>query len=288
MSTDLEIPYDLATIYSICTGNVTDDLLDIYAEICNTFKNIQYSGHVTEIDYIETLLSSQTIATSDAVDSVLEVLITSVEECLAVIGVTINPDIPINLVPSLINYLLEFDATDTPSHLQAIVNDSEDTIECVCDILGFLTPIHSDVWMEHITGVDVKCITAINYQLKLAADRIETLESEASTDALLMRARVNEVKAIMDDVTLLDVSTESSSLEDLYHLHVSNIVDMDPTQAVKEILSLAAISNESSESMDLAIDNVLDDLFYEPSERIKANSKVSYLKRKIEHLLYRN
>lgn len=287
LSTSAEIPYDMAVIYGICTGSVTDELLEIYSEICTTFHNVSYNGHVMELDYIESLLNAQNITTSDAADSVLEVLLTAVEDCLHVVGLSINPDIPIRLVPSLISTLLEFDTTDTPEPVMAIVEDSEGPVECICDLLGYYTQTESDVWLEHITGVEVKCITAIKYQLKLAIDRITSNDLGLGDHGKILRDRASALKSVMDDVTLADISTESSTLEDLYNLHVGSIVDMDSTAAVREIMGLAVMSNESSTSIDQSIDLVLDDLFYEPSERIKVNGLVRDLKRNLNDLLYK-
>lgn len=287
LSKSQEIPYDLAVIYGICTGSVTDDLLDIYAEICVVLHNIEYNGHVMELDYIESLLNGQDITTRDAADSVFEVMLTAVEECLNVIGVNINPDIPISLVPSLLNSLLEFDATDTPEPVMAIVDDSEGPVECVCDLLGYYTPTPSDIWLEHITEVDVKCIDAIKYQLRIVIDRLSSLDEGPGDQVKVLRDRAVELKSVMDDITLADISTESSTLEDLYHLHVGSIVDMSPDVAVREIIGLAVMSNESSVNIDRSIDLVLDDLFYEPSERIKVNSQVRELKKSLTGLLYK-
>lgn len=285
MSKGFEIPYDLQTIYGICTDCITDDLMDIYSEMCATFTNLSYSGHVTELDYIESMLISQEISRSFAVDSVLEVMITAAEECLHVIGVSINPETPIALIPKLMAGLLEFDATDTPQFMTAIVTDSEGPVECVCDLLEYITGLSSDTWLEVITDVEVKTIDAIKYQLKLATDKQETLDSEPVDLVVEMRAKSNAVKQVFGDVQLTDISTESSSLEDLYNLHVASIVDMDPDTAVKEILGLAVMSNESATSIDGSIDLVLDDLFYNPTDRIRINSKVSEYKKHIEHLL---
>lgn len=281
MSKSFEIPYDLQTIYGICTDCITDDLMDIYSEMCAVFTNLSYSGHVTELDYIETMLISQSISRSFAVDSVLEVMITAAEECLHVIGVSINPETPIAIIPKLMAGLLEFDATDTPQFMMAIVADSEGPVECVCDLLEHITGLPSDTWLDVITGVEVKTIDAINYQLKLASDKQDTLVSEP----VELRDKSNAVKQVFDDVRLLDISTESSSLEDLYGLHIASIVDMDPDTAVKEILGLAVMSNESSSTVNGSIDLILDDLFYNPTDRIRINSKVNEYKRQIEHLL---
>lgn len=285
MSSNLEIPYDLATIYGICNGSVTDELLEIYAEICNSFTNIAYSGHVTELDYIENLLISQNISTPSAADAVFEVIMTAVEECLHVIGVSINPETPIAHVPVIMSSLLEFDPTDTPEFVAAIVEDSEGPIECICDLMEYFSTIDSDTWLGIITGVKDTTISAIKHQINLEVNKQNTLNSDVPTIIADMRTKAQALKEVFEDVSLIDISTESSSLEDLYGLHIASIVDMDQDKAIREILGLAMISNESNSTLDGAIGLVLDDLFYDPADRIKVNSKVNNYKSKISHLL---
>ncbi|MNG10861.1 hypothetical protein D3C84_943570 [compost metagenome] len=61
-----------------------------------------------------------------------------------------------------------------------------------------------------------------------------------------------------------------ASLESLYGCHVERLIDLSTEQAVVELFSLAAISCESYDKLDVSISAALDDLCYEMDDRRKA------------------
>lgn len=285
MTATVEPPYDIATIYGICQGHITDERMGLYTELCNVFTSVNYMGHLAEIDLIEVMVSSQTISMLDAVEGVHEALMVSAEACLQVIGVVPDADIPLGMMVRLCEVLLQFDVTETPELLHGILDASEDSVTCMADILGEITAYESHEWITQLEEVTPDCISSVRLLLE---DAIAV--NEATAPSIINDPELTKKKALLK-ATLPEASLalESSggSLGELYEGSLNKLVSLDDKDALHQIMGLACISTESRTQKEAMLDNVIEDYFDDDRQRMAMGSVVRQLKSKLEHLLYR-
>ena len=277
-----ELPYDLSLVLGVCSDRVTDEVLDLYQNICNTFRTSEYIGHIVELEYIDALLESQSITHTDAVDSVLEVLVTGAEECLHILGIGIDPDIPLKPLAVMLESLLDFDVTEFPETIYNIIEGSDDTEECLAEVLGFVTTIETHEWYEYITSVTPEFVQNLRRVLVEAIDQIE----QPVIDQELYRKR-KLLKEANPELSLVDYVTESSSLDDLYTLFEPQLADLSVESAVGEIIALAALADYAPESRLASLDRILEDHVTDDLERVRLNALVRSTKSRYEHVFYR-
>lgn len=281
MSEDL--PYDLSLIYSICSNSVSDEMLDLYQQSCNIFEQSSYTGHILELDHIYQLLASQAISQDDAIDSVLEVIITSGEEALRVLGVVVNEDIQLPLLNKLLDALLLFDVTEFPGTMLDIVNASEDPIECLAELMNFITVEDTSIWYENIDEVEPYFVDNVRLVLNEALSKIQDVPLTIDREFNKRRKQVLEV--LPESVTINSV-VEEKDLEELYDIHYNELQGLSTESSIKEIVALASISKSTPQGRIESLESMLDRHIDDPLEKLKYNRLIKDTITNLEHVIY--
>lgn len=278
-----ELPYDLSLIYSICSDSVTNELLDLYQQTCSIFEQSSYTGHILELEHIYQLLSSQAISHSDAIDSVLETMITAGEEALNILGVTINEDIQLSLLNKLLDALLLFDVTEFPSTMFDIVEASEDPIECLAELMNFISVEDTNIWYENIVDVEPFFVDNLRLVLNDAIDKMHDVPLVIDKEFNKRRKQVLEV--VPESITI-DSTTEEKDLEELYDIHHKELQGLSMESSIKEIIALASISKSTPQGRIDALESILDKHIGNPMERLKYNRIIKDTIVNLEHVIY--
>lgn len=282
MSQQLE--YDVATILNICSDGITDLLSDTLESICGVFKNASYSGHLLELDLIEIKLASQEISRDEAIEAVVEVIMTAGEECLNLIGVSVTPDISPQLMYKILDALVDFDVTEFPSTILNIVDASEDPIECVVNVLDFISSEESSVWYDNVEDVDVSFVENIRHVLLDAIDKLPPEILEIDKDLNKKRKLVKEIDP---ENQLVDYTTESSDLDTLLDSYSVELSKLSCEGFIKEVVALASIADGEPNKRLEAVDSIIEHRIDNPSERLRYNHFISKTKQSFEHIFFR-
>lgn len=279
-----ELDYDVATIFNICGNGISDAFADTLEEMCSIFKEVSYQGHVLELDHIEVQLASQNISHEDAIEAVIEVMMTAAEETLKVIGIEVNPDIQPALMNTLLSAFLTFDTTEFPSTILDIVEASEDPIECAVAVLDFITVEEAATWYDVIEHVEVSFVDSLRRVLLDAINR--TPPDFLEIDIELNKKR-KLVKSVQPDNLLIDYTTESASLDVLLELHSGTLSKLSTEAYIKEVVALASIAtNDPGERLE-ALESITEARIDDPMERLRYNQLMSRTKESLEHVFYR-
>lgn len=278
-----EMPYDIATVLNICGSGVQDEILDTYTEICTTLSTLQYTAHVTELDYVEMLVSSQAIGREEGVDAVRETMYTAIEEVLAQLGIEIDPDIRLELLARILGAYGTFDPTEYPQTMLDIVEDSEDPIECCTNVLEFITAIDASEWYNYVTDVTPEFISNLRMVLLAAIDDLPVQSLRIDRD---FQRRRKLVQTAIPNTEMVGYTPESRDLHAYYHMHHRRLQELSNESAVVELVTLAAIADHSPEGRLEALDAILETHISDPDERIRYNGLVSRTKRDLEHVIY--
>lgn len=279
-----ELPYDVATIFNICGDAVNDEILDTYVGICSTFSELEFIGHTTELDYIEMLLSSHSISREEAIESVSETIYTSIEEILNLIGITVNPDISLNLLYKILTTYGTFDPTEYPQTMLDIVEASEDPIECCAEVLDFVTAEDTSVWYDSLEDVTPEFVSNLRMVLLNAINNLPVTPLKIDREFNKKRKLVKEV---IPNTEMVDYVTESKDLNSYYRIYSNRLQALSNEDAVRELVTLAAVASDAPEERLETLDAILEDYIPDPEERIRYNSIVSQTKRDLEHVIYR-
>lgn len=283
MSNQLE--YDVATILNICGEGISDILSDTLEGICVVFKEVSYSGHIPELDLIEVSLSSHNITYEDAIESVIEVMMTASEECLKLIGVSVNPDIPPPVMLKLLSALVTFDVTEFPQTMMDIVEASEDPVECAVNILDFISSEEINIWYDNITEVEVSFVENIKTLLLEAIDRLPPEFLEIYPDFNKKRKLIKE---IYPENILSDYTTEAKDLNTLIETYSEILCKLPSDVFIKEVVALASLSNDDPNVSLESVDSIIEDFMDDPQERIQYNHLISKTKESLEHVFFRS
>lgn len=279
-----EIPYDVATILNICGDAVNDEILDRYQSICYLFSELNYIGHVLELDYIEMLLASQAISTTDAIQSVNEVIYTSVEEILHQLGIEIDPDTELHLLEKLLSTYGTFDPTEFPQTILDIVEASEDPIECCAEVLDFITSEDTSVWYNVLADVTPEFVSNIKSVLLNAIDLLPTTPIQIDREFNKKRKLIKEV---LPESELVNYTTESKDLKSYYELYSDRLQSLSDEDAIKELVTLAALAENAPDERLEALESILEEHIPDANERVRYNGILSKIKRDLEHIIYR-
>lgn len=279
-----ELPYDIATILNICGESVNDEILDTYTEICSTFARLEYIGHVTELDYIEMLLSSHSISTDDAIASVDGVIFTAVDEILIQLGITIMPDVNVSLLSKILSAYGTFDPTEFPQTILDIVEASEDPVECCAEVLDFITSEDTTVWYTVLEDVSSDFVSNLRIVLINAIDGLPVTPLRVDRE---FNKKRKLVQAAIPNTEMVGYTTEAKSLDSYYKIYSQRLSELSNEVAVKELVTLAAIADDIPEKRMEALEAILEEHIPDADERIRYNSILSQAKRDLEHVIYR-
>lgn len=256
-------------LLTILDGNCSDELIKLYSQLLSVFNEINYTGHIDELELLYSKLVSQSIDISSITSVVEDVLRTSCSKLFDTIGVGLNDDIPMNMLVEATDILLNFDPTEFPSIVYHCVESEDDSIEAIMKLLEKLGTYTSDEWFPYIADVSGDLIDRI---MKVCMDEMNKREGQLDikvpSDLLQRIGRTVKQKPDTLGAQLAEAQVGGDiSLEALYERHVGRFIDMDIRTAVDNLYSLAAISNVSLESLDSKITDCLYDLYVDLESR---------------------
>lgn len=263
-------------IVAMVGASVTETLLDRYVELSHLFTEMNYDSHIEELDILYSKLNSQSIDFLMARESIYSIMMAAVNYCLNRSGVEISDDTQLSCTPDLLRYIVQFEPTEDPYHIFTLIDEAEDNVDSICRLLELKTEHDRTFWYDVVTEVNDSTIGAILAILTESIERQDSYDGEKLVTDPELRLR----KAILRDTGLEsdlgDYVTESSSLNELYDKHIDRFVAMDMDDSIRELVGLGVLSNEGS-NVSSAISGILDDMYFDPLERLEANKRLSKL-----------
>ena len=253
-------------------GQCAPELASSYSRLATILNDVDFTGHIDELELLYTLVNDHNIDTTEVVTSIDAIFRVAVERCLQSVGVALDADTPLAMVEDALGTLLLFDPTDAPAVFTGIVDSSEDSTEALLSILAYVGNYSEEDWFPYIVEVSENTIRRIR---EISAKEDSRIQSQADLiDSDELNQRVARMAALRPDSLGVELARDNvgvgASLESLYGCHVERLIDLSTEQAVVELFSLAAISNESYDKLDQSISAALDDLCFEMDDRRKA------------------
>lgn len=257
---------------AILEGRCAPELLTIYSRLSATMSTAGFTGHLEEFDVLTGKIINLDIDDLEVVQAVDEIIRTAADRCLGLLLITVDDDIDLEMLDELMDILLGWDPTDTPSILLDSMAAAESSEEKLAKMLSHLGTYEEDDWIPVLVSVDPDFNKRVDNELKRAMEYMshETLP-EGSPELLKRVARLN--KALPDTLGAELGSMNAGigvSLESLYSIHVGNLIDLSLEAAVTNVYSLAALGEVSLEAATSSVSRILDDLCMDIDDRRKA------------------
>lgn len=253
-------------------GQCAPELASSYSRLATILNDVDFTGHIDELELLFSLVNDHNIDTTEVVPSIDAIFRVAVERCLQSVGVALDADTPLAMVEDALGTLLQFDPTDAPTVFVGIVDAAEDDVEALLSILAYVGNYDEDTWFPYIVECSENTIRRIREISTKEDSRIQSQADLVDSDEL--NQRVARMAALRPDSLGIELARDNvgvgASLESLYGCHVERLIDLSTEQAVIELFSLAAISNESYDKLDQSISAALDDLCFEMDDRRKA------------------
>lgn len=275
---------DIDTLVTICTGCITDDLLDLYQGYCDIFYEVGFVGHLVELDYIEMRLNAHEITHDEAVAQVTECLLIAAEECLNVLGIEVDPDTPIPLIHTLMEAIVTFDVTEYPQTMLDIVEGTEDPIEFTAALLDFLTVEGEEVWYNHLENVESAFVENVRAVL---VEAIESVPEEFLTIDVDFNRRRKLALTVFPSVTLINEVCAPTYLSELLETYTDRLTELDEATYIKTVVGLASVASDPPEALTDAVDAIIDEYLQDPGKRLQHNTMIQGLKQDLAHVIYR-
>ncbi|MNQ02246.1 hypothetical protein D3C85_149150 [compost metagenome] len=273
--TDAVIDTDDASqplLAALAFGQCSPELQSSYSRIATILNDVDFTGHIDELELLFSMVNDHNIDTCEVIPSVDAVFRVAAERCLQSIGVALDADTPLAMLEDALGTLLQFDPTDAPAVFVGIVDASEDGIEALLSILAYVGNYSEEDWFPYIVECSENTVRRIR---EISAKEDSRIQSQADTvDPDELNQRIARMASLRPDSLGVELARDNvgvgASLESLYGCHVERLIDLSTEQAVVELFSLAAISCESYDKLDVSISAALDDLCYEMDDRRKA------------------
>lgn len=257
-------------IEELCTNRCVPELMHCYVQLNNVLNKCNFSIHLDELDVLRGKMNSQTIDILGIVPAVDEIMRTAINRALLELGVEFSADIRIEMLVEAAEQLLLFDPTDNPTLITNTMEGTEDDSDALCRLLELIGTYTYDDWFTVVYEVS----DSFTRNLVKVCRKVETFQETPAGDPGFnskLFQRVGRMMKEAADTHAGDLVTHAvgvgASLESLYGVHVGRYVDMEPTQAVRELYALAAMSSESFESAERTIGVCLDDLYQDVMQR---------------------
>lgn len=259
-------------IAALAYGQCSPELQSSYSRLASILNDVNFTGHIDELELLFALVNDHNIDTTEVISSVDAIFRVAAERCLQSIGVELDADTPLAMLEDALGTLLLFDPTDAPAVFVGIVDASEDDVEALLSILAYVGNYDEETWFPYIVDCSENTVRRIREIATKEDQRIQSQEDTVNADEL--NQRVARMAALRPDSLGVELARDNvgvgASLESLYGCHVERLIDLSTEQAVVELFSLAAISNESYDKLEQSISVALDDLCYEMDDRRKA------------------
>lgn len=273
--TDAVIDTDDASqplLAALAFGQCSPELQSSYSRIATILNDVDFTGHIDELELLFSMVNDHNIDTCEVIPSIDAIFRVAAERCLQSIGVALDADTPLAMLEDALGTLLQFDPTDAPAVFVGIVDASEDGIEALLSILAYVGNYSEEDWFPFIVECSENTVRRIR---EISAKEDSRIQSQTDTvDPDELNQRIARMASLRPDSLGVELARDNvgvgASLESLYGCHVERLIDLSTEQAVVELFSLAAISCESYDKLDVSISAALDDLCYEMDDRRKA------------------
>lgn len=196
------------------------------------------------------------------------------------IGVSVDGEIPLDMLVEVVRILVNFDPTDTPQVLLDILNGDEDDLETLLELLEQQSRFSSDEFFPYVLSVKPDVIKAARSVCEAA---VETRQAVPDSGALDLNRQIvrrfNVWKQQDPNAVGIQLATEGvglgMSLESLYACRVGDLLDVSEQDMVGHLISLAAISCETLSSHKAKIEECLDDLCPDVLSRQRAQQHLT-------------
>lgn len=254
---------------ALAFGQCSPELQSSYSRIFSIFEQVDYVGHLDELDLLFAKVNDHNIDSMEVIPALEAIVRVSVDKCLEAIGVAIDGETPIDMVEDVLLCLLQFDVTDSPGVFVGIIDGAEDTLEALLSILAYVGNYSEDDWFRYIVSVSDNTVDRVRQIAAKENERVQSREDTVGTDEL--NRRISALAQARPDSLGVALAKDNigvgASMESLYGCHVHRLLDLSTEQAVVELFSLAAISCESFERVDVTVSAALDDLCYDMEKR---------------------
>ncbi len=264
----------LELIVAMIGNSSTQPLIDVYAELCDMLDEMNFDSHLDELDLLYSKLNSQEMDFLLAREAIYAIMWTAGNTCLNRSGVEIVDDTPLNRIVDMVKYILQFEVTEEPDVILTLVDSSEDNVDVIAAILELKTQYDRTTWYEFIETVNDSTVGAIQNLLKEAIERQESYSSVKLTlDPEIKMKRLSLKEAGLAS-ELSEYITESKSLEEFYDANLDHFMGMNQEDSVRGLVELGILSNEGS-NLESSLSVILDDLYFDPLERLEANKRLA-------------
>jgi len=261
------------TIRTLCRDRCAPELEELYVRMNTALHVANMKAHYDELDLLWAQLNDQNIDPLEIVPAVDQVLRVSAERALNFCGVELDENIPFERLCEVVEVIVNFDPTDTPTIIIDQLDSAEDVDEAFCKVMEHLGTYEEDEWYQYIKEITPHFTSNTRKVCKNAADSIEAPQFDTAASADLLKRLSRLVKSSKESLGA-EVGSENKGLglstESLYNTYIARIIDSPVEKAVEDIFSLAVISNEA---YDVAMESVsvcIDDLFYDIDQRRQA------------------
>lgn len=259
-------------IAALTYGQCSPELASSYSRLASILNDVNFTGHIDELELLFALVNDHNIDTTEVVTSIDAVFRVAAERCLQTVGVELDADTPLAMLEDALGTLLLFDPSDSASVFVGIVDAAEDDVEALLSILAYVGNYDEGTWFPYIVSCSENTVRRIR---QISAKEDTRIQSQADlVDLDELNKRVARMATLRPDSLGIELARDNvgvgASLESLYGCHVDRLIDLSTEQAVIELFSLAAISNESYDRLEQSISVALDDLCFEMDDRRKA------------------
>lgn len=261
------------TIRTLCRDRCAPELEELYVRMNTALHVANMKAHYDELDLLWAQLNDLNIDPLEVVPAVDQVMRVSAERALNFCGVELDENIPFEHLCEVVEVIVNFDPTDTPTILVDLLDSCEDVDESFCKVMAQLGTYEEDEWYQYIKEITPHFTKNTRKVCKDAADAIDAPQFDTAASADLLKRLSRLVKSNKDSLGA-EIGSEDKGLglstESLYNTYIARIIDSPVEKAVGDIFSLAVISNEAYDVAMESVSACIDDLFYDIDQRRQA------------------
>jgi hypothetical protein len=261
------------TIRTLCRDRCAPELEELYVRMNTALHVANMKAHYDELDLLYAQLNDLNIDPLEIVPAVDQVMRISAERALNFCGVELDENIPFEQLCDVVEVIVNFDPTDTPTILMATLDGCEDVDEAFCKIMEHQGTFEEDTWYQYIKEITPHFTKNTRKVCKDAAEAIDAPTFDAAASADLLKRLSRLVKRDKESLGA-EIGSEDKGLglstESLYNTYIARIIDSPVEKAVGDIFSLAVISNEAYDVAMESVSACIDDLFYDIDQRRQA------------------
>lgn len=261
---------DNETIVVLLYGVSSDELISQYCSINKHLMDYGFSNHADVLEMLLVSYEADEIEQHELALEVDDVLREACRICLLECGVTYDDEITLSMLDTLLMTVVGFDTTEDPQAIIDLLEPAEDDLDGLLIYLAERTGYSYDDWSPLIEtvefGVLERMILTCNDELdeELEDADVMTVTLDSRKDKL---QKSGLIKNILSDSLPVDVKI---SMECLFLNNTGHLESLPIEESVQHLWTFSCLSNESVESAERQVDEFIDALYLEPSDKVKA------------------